>query len=140
MRRWPYSGSPIYAADGKHDAGCEFFPSIHMPRRFSRLTLVVTDVRVQRLQDVSEEDALAEGAYVAPRSRRVADSYAAMAVAGHWFASARTWYADLWDRINGPGAWDANPWVAAYTFTVHQQNIDALLIEERKALAEGEVR
>ena len=99
---------------------------MHLPRAFSRLTLIVTDVRVQRLQDISEDDARAEGAYVAPRSGRVADDYATMAVAGIWFASARNWYAALWDSINGSGAWAANPWVAAYTFTVHQQNIDAM--------------
>lgn len=38
---------------------------------------------------------------------------------------ARDWFADLWDKINGAGSWDANPWVAAYTFTVEQKNIDA---------------
>jgi hypothetical protein len=112
-------------------------PSIHMPRWTSRLTLIVTDVRVQRLQDISEEDARAEGAYVAPRSGRVADDYVTMAIAGSWFASGRGWYANLWDRINGTGSWAANPWVAAYTFTVHQKNIDALQIEERKAGGEG---
>jgi len=100
--------------------------SMHLPRILSRLTLIVTDVRVQRLQDISEEDARAEGAYIAPRSGRVADDYVSMALAGAWFATARGWYADLWNRINGPGSWAANPWVAAYTFEVHQQNIDAM--------------
>lgn len=107
-------------------------PGIHMPRWASRLTLIVTDVRVQRLQDISEEDARAEGAYVAPRSGRVADDYVTMAIAGSWFASGRGWYADLWDRINGTGSWAANPWIAAYTFTVHQQNIDAMPAGDRR--------
>jgi len=101
-------------------------PSIFMPRWASRLTLYVTDVRVQRLQDISEEDARAEGAYVAKASRRVADDYATMALAGAWFHTARAWYADLWDSINGPGSWAANPWVAAYTFAVRAGNIDTL--------------
>lgn len=100
--------------------------SMHLPRWASRITLIVTNVRVQRLQDISEEDARAEGAYVAPRSGRVADDYVTMAIAGSWFASGRGWYADLWDRINGTGSWAANPWIAAYSFTVHQQNINTL--------------
>lgn len=118
MPEWMASDPDLY--DGRIRA------SMHLPRWASRLTLIVTEVRVQRLHDVSKEDARAEGAYVAPRSRRVADNYAAMAVAGVWFASARGWYADLWNRINGPGSWDANPWIVAYTFTVHQQNINAM--------------
>lgn len=97
-----------------------------MFRKHSRLTLYVTDVRVERLQDISEEDARAEGAYVGKASGRVADDHMTMAVAGIWFSTARAWYADLWDRINGPGAWDANPWVAAYTFVPVLGNITTL--------------
>ncbi|MFG1304215.1 hypothetical protein V5F34_08750 [Xanthobacter autotrophicus] len=99
---------------------------MHMPRWASRLTLYITDVRVERLQDISEEDARAEGAYVAKASRRVADNYETMAITGIWFPTARAWYADLWGRINGRGAWDANPWVAAYTFVPRAGNIDSL--------------
>lgn len=121
--RYPTVVSNYNRADGK---GVFWGSARYMPKSASRLTLIVTDVRVQRLQEICEEDARAEGAYVAPRSGRVADDYATMAVAGHWFASARGWYADLWDRINGPGSWEANPWCAAYSFTVHQQNIDSM--------------
>jgi hypothetical protein len=120
-----YREEILYKADG-NSALDGWWPSIHMPREFSRIALKVAGVKVQRLQDISQEDALAEGAYVAPRSGRVADSYAAMTISGDWFGSGRSWYADLWDRINGPGAWDANPYVAAYTFTVHRGNVDAL--------------
>ncbi|MEQ8395034.1 hypothetical protein [Thalassobaculum sp.] len=92
-------------------------PSIHMPRWASRLTLTVTDVRVQRLQDISEADAVAEG---------VSGS------AGGWWTAAegqagttpRAAFGLLWNSINGPDAWDQNPWVAAYTFTVDHRNID----------------
>lgn len=119
-------GDVCYRADFTGDSrGLGWRPSIHMPRWASRLTLTVTEVRVQRLQDISDADARAEGAYIGKRSGRVADSHFAMAVAGEYFHTARGWYADLWDRINGPGAWAANPWVVALTFTVAQRNIDA---------------
>lgn len=93
-------------------------PSIHMPRWASRLTLTVTDVRVERLQDISEADAKAEGCE--------ATTCANVLAPNDGFPSFRSAYAILWDSINGPGSWEANPWVAAYTFTVHRGNVDAL--------------
>lgn len=93
-------------------------PGIHMPRWASRLTLTVTDVRVQRLQDISEEDAEAEG-YPSPEQR------AKSGVAEIRDAYPIAWYSWLWDSINGAGSWEANPWVAAYSFTVERRNIDA---------------
>ena len=86
-----------------------FKPSIHMPRVVSRLTLTVTGVWVQRLQDISRGDAMSEGC-----------PFPNMATG----PDPRQWYAELWDQINGPGAWVENPWVAAYNFTVHRGNID----------------
>lgn len=99
-------------------------PSIFMPRWASRLTLPMAAVKIERLQDISEEDAFAEGAYRGKASGRFADNYAAMAIAGDWFATARAWYRNLWDRINGAGAWDKNPWVIAYSFDPLRKNID----------------
>lgn len=93
-----------FAKDGKKNfecykcAGFKWKPSIHMPRAGSRITLVVTDVRVQRAQDISEEDARDEGC------------------PGESEESAADEYAHLWNTINGPGAWDLNPWVWAITF------------------------
>jgi hypothetical protein len=88
--------------------------SIHMPRWASRLTLLVTDVRVERLHDISEDDAKAEGCS-----------------AGGWVdendvgsSSYVEGYARLWNTINGPGAWEANPWIVALTFKVIRGNID----------------
>lgn len=74
-------------------------PSIHMPRDASRITLEVTGVRVERLQAISEADAKAEG------SPLTSGSY-----------SHRGWYRELWGEINGPGSWDANPWVWCVDF------------------------
>jgi hypothetical protein len=78
-------------------------PAIHMPRWASRLMLEITDVRVQRLQDISREDAKAEGVDPA-------------IVGGIRGACYREAFAQLWDSVNGADAWDANPWVWAITF------------------------
>lgn len=86
-------------------------PSIHMPRWASRITLRVTDVRVQRLHDISQDDALAEGCrreYLGPPDADDPERYT---------VSARASFSGLWDRLHAPGAWDANPWVVALTFT-----------------------
>lgn len=77
-------------------------PSIHMPRAASRITLEITGVRVERLQDISESDAVAEGVY---------DS---LHIPGGRFANEN--YAHLWDTINGDGSWDANQWVWVVEF------------------------
>lgn len=108
-----------YAADGstnfhpwpdhwKRDA----VPAMHMPRRASRRTLVVTEVRVQRLWEITGADAVAEGV----RSR-LPDNGIAVSE-----------FMDLWDSLNaGRGfGWGANPWVVAVTFTAHKGNIDLL--------------
>ena len=78
-------------------------PSIHMPRWASRLTLRITDVRVQRLQEITEDDAKAEGF-------REIDT---MGCQGY----ARDFFQETWDKINGKRApWARNPWVWALTF------------------------
>lgn len=106
--------------------------AMHMPRWASRLTLTVTDVRVQRLQDISEEDAIAEGIY------RV-DGFTMRNGSDHadWSwqsedcsfdlngSNAREGYERLWNSINGTGSWEANPWVVAVSFSVERRNIDA---------------
>ena len=97
--------------------GYPWRPSIFMPRFASRLTLTVTDVRVERLQDISEADALAEGIDRIQFPER-----------GDWGWPQRK-YGELWDSINGPGAWNSNPWVAAYSFEVHHSNIDQMAKE-----------
>lgn len=89
-----------------------------MPRSASRMTLLVTEVRVQRLQDCSEEDAIAEG--YPPAEQR-----ATSGVAEIRDAYPIAWYAWLWDAINGAGAWEQNPWIVAYSFAVEDRNIDA---------------
>jgi hypothetical protein len=114
--------SPVYSADGAHvmdgekkASNHEFMrrrvrPSIHMPRWASRITLEITDVRVERLQDISEEDAKAEGIeQIGCNWRNYLDGADSMTSPIH---SYRT----LWESINGAGSWDANPWVWCITF------------------------
>ena len=106
--------------------------AIHMPRWASRLTLTVTDVRVQRLQDISEEDALAEGVDEFACSKDRPGSWNGLSQADRigmvqvLYGSARQAYRHFWDTVHSPGAWDKNSWVAAVSFAVNRANIDAL--------------
>ncbi|MEX4006906.1 hypothetical protein [Neoaquamicrobium sediminum] len=100
-------------------------PGMFMPRWASRITLIVTDVRVQRLQEISEADAIAEGAEVS----RVPGLDGGPMVATenpHIYATPYRWFRELWDTLNAARGygWDANPWVAAYTFRPILGNID----------------
>jgi len=106
--------------DGKA-ADRRWRPSIHMPSWASRLTLEITGVRVERLQDITEADAQAEGVepYTPPQGHISPEQR----VPGPGFEDARLGdqphrlpFADLWEQINGDGSWDANPWVWALTF------------------------
>lgn len=113
-------GKVVYEADGRLP-GAKYWPSIHMPRWASRITLTVTDVRVQRLQEISEADAIAEGF-----PNRWALDRRGTPGAPLVELNPIRWYRDLWDSLNGAGAWASNPWVAAYTFTVALGNIDQI--------------
>ena len=83
--------------------GNRWRPSIHMPRWASRITLEVVNVRVERLNAISGEDAIAEG--VSDRDPEF----------GAW-QNPKEAFADLWESINGPGSWEANPWVWVVEF------------------------
>lgn len=83
-------------------------PSIHMPRAASRITLEITSVRVERLQDISEADAQAEG--VTDDGSLVTD------LDGKDRGGTIAAYATLWEVINGVGSWDDNPWVWVVSF------------------------
>jgi hypothetical protein len=91
-------------------------PSIYMPRVLSRISLRVTGVRVERLQEISEEDAGAEGVdtSVVDPSPRGFDG-----IRPKHYVHARDCFADLWDAINGKRApWSSNPWAWAVSFEV----------------------
>jgi len=98
-------------------------PSIHMPRWASRITLEVTGVRVERLHEISYEDACAEGCAI-PSLEVPAIETATLpaASAESWDETSRRlrWpqrcYEQLWDSINGAESWAANPWVWVIEF------------------------
>lgn len=94
--------------DNRTDYGGPWKPGIHMFRRDSRISLEITRVRVERLQDISEGDAIAEGVSVHPDHHgRPRESIYSPVQA----------YRDLWESINGPDSWSANPWVWVVEFT-----------------------
>lgn len=94
-------------------------PGIHMPRWASRLTLTVTDVKVERLQDINAQDCWAEGCSRPDMTRFLGSEVTIR-------DNARNEYRKIWEGINGEGSWKANPWVVAYTFTVQRGNIDQI--------------
>lgn len=107
-------------------------PSIHLPRQFSRMTLVIADVDIQRLQDITEADALAEGVeyetadppfFYVPGIEPHSHTAVGVEEPDRPRAAARC-YGKLIDHINGAGTWASNPWIVAYTFTVEKRNID----------------
>lgn len=115
-------GEPIgYLADGEiRSRGCMMIsqgktrPSIFMPRWASRITLTVTDVRVQRLQDIEPQDCIAEG-----MTRKYGRS--APEATQFQINNEVQDFAILWNSINSKRApWESNPWVVAYTFEATQ--------------------
>ncbi|EPH5256774.1 hypothetical protein ACS0KS_002601 [Vibrio cholerae] len=120
----PPSGTPVYFATCGGDSESKWKPSIHMPRAASRLTLKVTDVRIERVQDITEEQAIKEGinkhhqlpAFKSPIGYHTSPVYA---------------FEELWNSIYGN--WEDNPYVWVIEFEVIHQNVDKYLesVKER---------
>lgn len=92
-------------------------PSIHMPRDCSRILLEVVDVRVERLQEISEADAVAEGIENDPRLDPVGPcKWRHYGKPGTGVSPPSFSFRTLWESINGPDSWDSNPWVWVITF------------------------
>lgn len=129
--RWPRNAKETHNSEGTDEHWISYgpIPSIFMPRWASRLLLEVVSVRVERLQDISEEDVLAEGfltregkdAFNVYGSREFfipemleKDRFGRVSPGAN--ACPKQAYRKLWNEINGPGSWDANPWVWAINF------------------------
>lgn len=100
-------GGCLYRADRGHDLQYpdgKWRPSIYMPRWASRITLEIGNVRVERVQEISEDDAGMEGAPIG--------------FVHSMNHTARAWFHELWDSINAKRGygWDANPWVWVVEF------------------------
>ncbi|MFN3630245.1 MAG: hypothetical protein ACK4XK_09385 [Casimicrobiaceae bacterium] len=104
----PVEGVSLHYAATEERGGLRWRPSIHMCRWASRITLEITGVRVERLQDISEADAQAEGCALACMAPTGDDSGSAIYGPGGYMA--------LWESLNGAGSWDANPWVWVLSF------------------------
>jgi hypothetical protein len=128
-----------YRADGEIPT-VRWKPSIFMPRWASRITLEITGIRVERLQDISEQDAKAEGCFFTDYGRMCfhqkrppcdvdacpapenthpqRDGWSWQTTGSHeqCLGSARNAYGNLWQSINGAGSWDVNPWVWVIEF------------------------
>lgn len=117
------NGFPNHGFHNPNATKGKWRPSIFMPRWASRITLEITDIKVEQLQDITEEDAIAEGIHLCAGidEEGYAHGY-------HWgpvsdtellFNSATSAYRKLWDSINGrkpSKAWDDNPWVWVIEF------------------------
>lgn len=96
----------VFRAGWERSPPNRWHPSIHMPRWASRITLRVTEVRAERLHAITSADAIAEGCPAHSNSATIdCDT-----------PNPRDDFRDLWNSINGAGAWDANPWVWVVRF------------------------
>lgn len=115
----PEDGAVFYRADENYQGpksdpdDPNWKPSIFMPRIASRITLEIKDIRAERLNDISEEAAKAEGAKQVSKDIGCADVW-----------SYKEGFKHLWHSINGPDSWHKNPWVWVVSFDVHPINID----------------
>lgn len=107
---------PIYKATCKNPSLVKWMPSIYMPRWASRITLEVKDVRVERVQDITESDAEAEGM----RSLPIMIGERRTTFEKEFGVTMRDSFRDLWDSINAKRGygWDTNPWVWVVKFEV----------------------
>ena len=137
--RETFSESPLatyYCATGVDPATVKWKPPTHMPLPCwaSRLTLEVTGVKVERLQDISAEDAIAEGIDFNKHKCGCELCSRTSQICPATTSSLVMEFAELWRSIHGADAWEANSWIYAVTFNVHKSNIDAIEKSSRKTL------
>ncbi|WP_059265020.1 hypothetical protein [Acinetobacter baumannii] len=128
---WDVKDAHIYFAASEINVEGKWMPSIHMPRWASRFSLEITNIRVERLNELSEADAIEEGVEPiivqdnvkvgngwAKENRHMWKGYKNKARA--YQDTAKDSFNSLWESINGDGSWDLNPWVWVIEFRVIQ--------------------
>jgi hypothetical protein len=127
---WSFQHLPrrlLWRADGdKLPEGGRWYPSIHLKRSESRLTLEVKETRLQALQDISDEDARAEGVKGGPPE--------------FYPGAARHFFEKLWGTIHGPRSWEENPEVVPLTFRAHRANVRSLIPDGAQILTNAPIR
>ncbi len=112
-----FSHVAAFAADGYVlEPGERWIPSIHMLRAASRILLEITGVRIERLQDISDEDARAEGIERMAGDPECGHRNYLDKTGQDWALSPRESFRSLWESINGPASWAKNPWVWVVEF------------------------
>lgn len=117
------ANSVWFRATDKGECDGPWRPSTQMPRWASRLTLEVLDVKIERLQEISDNDALAEGVCETEFYDRAEDKVSA----GAPWSPERLAFANMWNRLGRGLGWAANQFVAAVTFRPHLINVDEFL-------------
>nr|WP_218944523.1 MULTISPECIES: hypothetical protein [unclassified Acinetobacter] len=114
LQRYAYASDcpkGSYSDEARKNFGLKWKPSIHMPRSASRILLEITKIRVERLQDITKEDAKAEGFDYSTHPSAIEMGYA---------IGARTNFHFTWEEIYGQSSWNKNPWVWVIEFKVIQ--------------------
>jgi len=114
----------VYKADGQpweDIEGWTWKPSIFMPKEACRIKLEITDIRIERLNDISREDAINEG--IEFQSFYIGNSGLPKPIGYKIYGSKNSWdenpivsYWSLWDQINGKDSWNCNPWIWVIKF------------------------
>jgi len=133
----------VYKADGTFIGCHKWKPSIHMPRKVSRITLAVKYYNVVRLHKITEADAKQEGAFFVDYGKNKYGNQrpgwhmlpeVVNMGSDHCLNSARWAFANLWNKIYGQTfPWDSNPWVHVCVFDVIHKNIDEVLVASKAA-------
>ena len=109
---WARNGLRVWFKASDPQLDFKWHPSIHMKRGYSRIDLEVLKVGVERLQDISEEDAKSEGVEPAKVFQKNIIKNFLLESRGEYYGG----FQQIWRRINGGGSWEINPWVWVVEF------------------------
>ena len=143
-----YIKEPYFFDEYKNQVAYKYYPSIlpsgclngyyyknklFMPAKYARYFIEITSVRCERVQNISDDDCRKEGieefkgAYLAPQGCHIIPDYGNI-------SSPKNAYAALFDKINGKGSWDSNPYVWVYTYKLKTITFDEILEDNKDVL------